>query len=63
MNLSFRYPEGLVILLGIVIAVLAGYGLPATGYSEGINLNWLQLSGFGIMFLGIALIIWNDNKE
>ena len=63
MNLSFRYPEGLVVLLGIVIAVLASYVLPATGYSGGVNLNWLQLSGLTIMFLGIALIIWNDRTE
>ena len=63
MNLSFRYPEGLVVLLGIVIAVLASYVLPATGYSADVNLNWLQLSGLTIMFLGIALIIWNDRTE
>lgn len=60
MNLSFRYPEGLVILLGIAITVLAGYVLPATGYSGSVNLNWLRVFGFGIMFLGVALIIWND---
>ena len=63
MNLSFRYPEGLIVLLGIAIAVLASYVLPGTGYSGGVNLNWLQLSGLTIMFLGIALIIWNDRKE
>ncbi|QFU84477.1 hypothetical protein [Natronorubrum aibiense] len=63
MNLSFRYPDGLVVLLGIVIAVLASIVLPATGYSGGVNLNWLQLSGLAIMFLGIALIMWNDRKE
>ncbi|SDM61505.1 hypothetical protein SAMN04487949_2267 [Halogranum gelatinilyticum] len=63
MNLSFRYPEGLVVLLGIGIAVLASYVLPATSYSTGINLSWLQLFGLGIMFLGIALIIWKDTGE
>ena len=63
MNLSFRYPEGLVILLGIVIYVLAGYILPATSYSGSVNLNWLRVFGFGIMFIGIALIIWHDWLE
>ena len=63
MNLSFRYPEGMVVLLGIGIGVLASYVLPATGYSGGINLSWLQLSGLSIMFLGLALIIWKDTKE
>jgi drug/metabolite transporter (DMT)-like permease len=63
MNLSFRYPEGLVILLGIGIAVLASYVLPTTGYSGSVNLNWLQLSGIGIMFLGIVLVIWEDRRE
>ena len=63
MNISFRYPEGLVVLLGIVIAVLASYVLPATSYSVGVNLNWLQLSGLAIMLLGISLVVWNDRKE
>lgn len=57
MNLTFRYPEGLVVLFGVGIAVSASYVLPAMDYSGHINLNWLQVSGMVIVFVGLALIV------
>lgn len=61
MDLIFRYPEGIAILLGIVLAISANYVLPAMGYSGEINLNWLQITGVGILFIGIALLVWKDS--
>ncbi|KTG09170.1 hypothetical protein AUR64_15360 [Haloprofundus marisrubri] len=59
MNLQFNYPEGIVILLGIGLSVSASYLLPAMEYSGSLNLNWLQILGVIILFVGIGLTIRN----
>lgn len=55
--MKFNYPEGIFILAGIGLLLVANFLLPMIGYDSSSAVLWTTVAGVGLMFVGMALLV------